>query len=85
MLCGLLPATSGHVIIDGIDFKPAYTNDIKKRVGYMSQRFTLYNDLSVVENLDFAAALRGVAREIFDAAGSFAGFYRMESQFENGC
>lgn len=65
VLCGLLPATSGRVIIDGIDFKPAYTNDIKKRVGYMSQRFTLYNDLSVVENLDFAAALREVSREIY--------------------
>ena len=62
VLCGVLPATSGRVIIDGIEFLPQYTNDIKRRVGYMSQQFTLYNDLSVSENFDFAAALRGIAR-----------------------
>ncbi len=57
VLCGLLPASSGSVIIDGITFVPGRENDIKRRVGYMSQRFTLYNDLSVGENFDFAAAL----------------------------
>ena len=33
VLCGLLPATDGRVIIDGIEFQPQYANDIKRRVG----------------------------------------------------
>ena len=65
VLCGLLPATNGRVIIDGIEFLHVNTNDIKQRVGYMSQRFTLYNDLSVGENFDFAASLRGVEHSTY--------------------
>lgn len=73
VLCGLLPPTSGHVSIEGITFADGVER-IKARVGYMSQRFTLYEDLTVAENLDFAAALRKLApnyylqrrREILD-------------------
>jgi ABC-2 type transport system ATP-binding protein len=57
VLCGLLKPTSGEIKIAGLNphdgLKP-----IKKKVGYMSQRFTLYNDLSVEENIAFAASLR---------------------------
>lgn len=60
VLCGLLPASSGTVIIDGQHFVPGRENVIKQRVGYMSQRFTLYDDLSVGENFDFAASLRNI-------------------------
>ena len=67
VLCGLLPATNGRVIIDGIEFQPQYANDIKRRVGYMSQRFTLYEDLSVGENFDFVAALRSVEHGVYVA------------------
>lgn len=67
VLCGLLPATDGRVIIDGIEFQPQYANDIKRRVGYMSQRFTLYEDLSVGENFDFVAALRSVEHGVYVA------------------
>ncbi len=65
VLCGLLPASSGHVCIDGINFIRGRENLIKQRVGYMSQRFTLYNELSVGENFDFAAALHGVPENLY--------------------
>lgn len=60
VLCGLLPASSGVVIIDDVLFIKGRENDVKKRVGYMSQRFTLYDDLSVKENFDFAASLHSL-------------------------
>ncbi len=60
VLCGLLPASRGDVTIYGHKFVPGQENVIKQMVGYMSQRFTLYNELSVRENFDFAASLRGL-------------------------
>lgn len=63
VLCGLLPGSRGRVVIDGAEFVAGRENIIKQKVGYMSQRFTLYDGLSVKENFDFAAALRGLSRE----------------------
>ncbi len=57
MLCGLLAPTSGSALVGGLGFEDG-GRGIKKIVGYMSQKFTLYNDLTVGENLDFAAGLR---------------------------
>ncbi len=57
MLCGLLVPTSGSALVGGLGFGDG-GQGIKKIVGYMSQKFTLYNDLTVGENLDFAAGLR---------------------------
>jgi len=57
MLCGLLVPTSGSALVGGLGFEDG-GQGIKKLVGYMSQKFTLYNDLTVGENLDFAAGLR---------------------------
>ena len=57
MLCGLLSPTSGSALVGGLGFEDGGWG-IKKIVGYMSQKFTLYNDLTVGENLDFAAGLR---------------------------
>ncbi len=65
VLCGLLRATNGRVVIDGIEFVPGAENDIKQKVGYMSQRFTLYDELSIAENFDFAAALRQIPHNIY--------------------
>lgn len=59
VLTGLLPPTSGHVHVAGLTFEDG-GRAIKSRVGYMSQRFTLYNDLTVAENLSFAAGLRKI-------------------------
>ncbi|BAU48340.1 multidrug ABC transporter ATP-binding protein [Sulfurifustis variabilis] len=57
VLCGLLPPTSGSVTVAGVGFETGEMG-IKRRVGYMSQKFTLYDDLTVEENLSFIAALR---------------------------
>lgn len=56
-LCGLLVPTSGQVRVAGLGFEDG-GQAIKSRVGYMSQRFTLYEDLSVEENLAFTGGLR---------------------------
>ncbi|MBV9079831.1 MAG: ABC transporter ATP-binding protein [Elusimicrobia bacterium] len=59
VLCGLLIPTAGHVSVAGLALdSPAGGEAVKRRVGYMSQRFTLYSDLTVDENLEFAARLR---------------------------
>jgi len=64
MLTGLLPPTSGEVAVAGID-AIADPEGVRRRIGYMSQRFGLYDDLSVEENFRFYAGLyglRGAAR-----------------------
>lgn len=64
VLCGLLPPTSGDVWVAGAQYRDG-EQAIKANVGYMSQKFTLYNDLSVQENLDFAASLRRIDPKIY--------------------
>jgi len=59
MLCGLLTPDSGQGTCLGFDIR-ADADKIKRRVGYMTQRFSLYQDLSVRENLEFVARLYGV-------------------------
>ena len=59
MLCGILAPTSGLMFVDGhnVEKEP---DTIRSKIGYMSQDFTLYRDMSVEENIDFMADLRGV-------------------------
>src|SRR6476659_5662932 len=52
MLCGLLQSTSGTATVAGFDINRE-PEKIKERIGYMSQRFSLYDDLSVTENINF--------------------------------
>ena len=59
MLCGLLTPDSGEGKCLGYDIRRE-ADKIKRRVGYMTQRFSLYQDLSVRENLEFVARLYGV-------------------------
>jgi ABC-2 type transport system ATP-binding protein len=65
MLCGLLTPDSGEGTCLGYDIRRE-AHRIKRRVGYMTQRFSLYQDLSVRENLEFVARLYGIP----DARGS---------------
>lgn len=64
MLCGLLPLTEGEAAVDGLDLR-TQRSAVKRRIGYMSQRFSLYADLTVGENLELFAGLYGVAGEHF--------------------
>ncbi len=61
MLCGALPPSGGRVTIDGIDLQRD-PDAVRARIGYMPQRFSLYTDLSVRENLEFYADLFEVPR-----------------------
>lgn len=65
MLCGLLPPTSGDATVVGCDIRKD-AELLRKRIGYMSQRFGLYGELTVRENCRFYASLyglRGAGRE----------------------
>ena len=60
MLCGLLPASSGTLHVAGVDLRTA-TASARARIGYVSQKFSLYGSLSVRQNLSFFAASYGLA------------------------
>jgi ABC-2 type transport system ATP-binding protein len=60
VLCGILPATSGMGTVLGLDVVRE-SEKIKTRIGYMSQKFSLYDDLTVNENLKFYAGVHGMS------------------------
>jgi len=61
MLCGLLLPTSGDISV--LDYRiPEQAEMLKRRIGYMTQKFSLYDDLTVRENLDFVAAVHEFTR-----------------------
>jgi ABC-2 type transport system ATP-binding protein len=62
MLCGLLEPSSGEVTLAG-DRGNVRSESVRRRVGYMSQKFSLYDDLTVIENLEFFAGVYGIPAE----------------------
>ena len=59
MLCGLMPATSGTLRVAGADLRTSRA-EARQKLGYVAQKFSLYGDLSVDENLDFFASAYGL-------------------------
>jgi ABC-2 type transport system ATP-binding protein len=65
MLCGILQPTSGDAIVGGHSVSKD-PDAVKKSIGYMSQRFSLYNDLTVEENINFFGGVYGLEGKKFE-------------------
>jgi ABC-2 type transport system ATP-binding protein len=63
MLCGLLPASSGDISLGG-ERGNLRSSELRRRIGYMSQKFTLYDDLTILQNLEFYSGIYGVPRRL---------------------
>jgi ABC-2 type transport system ATP-binding protein len=61
MLCGLLTPTSGKAIVGDLDVA-VQPEEVRRNIGYMSQKFSLYDDLTVEQNIDFFSGMYGVPR-----------------------
>jgi ABC-2 type transport system ATP-binding protein len=83
MLCGLLKPTSGTATVGGVDVSRD-PEGVKRRIGYMSQRFSLYESLTVDQNIRFFGGIYGLDRARLDARRRFvldmAGLHGREGQ-----
>jgi len=70
MLCGLLEPTGGTATVGGIDVR-SDPEGVKRRIGYMSQRFSLYESLTVDQNIRFFAGIYGLSGERLEARRRF--------------
>ena len=61
MLCGLLTPNAGEIVVLGLPI-PERAEALKRRIGYMTQKFSLFEDLTVRENLEFMATVQGLPR-----------------------
>jgi ABC-2 type transport system ATP-binding protein len=71
MLCGLLPPSDGRARVAGADVR-SETQRLRARIGYMSQRFSLYSDLTAAENMAFFASAYGLPRRARREAQAWA-------------
>ncbi|MFA5143625.1 MAG: ABC transporter ATP-binding protein [Candidatus Omnitrophota bacterium] len=82
MLCGIIPPTSGSGQVGGFDIIKEH-HKIKECIGYMSQKFSLYNDLTIGENIDFYSGIYKIPakdkRSRFEETVKTAGLEGMES------
>jgi len=62
IICGVYKASEGSVIVDGLNLSK-HVEKVRKKIGYMSQKFTLYEDLSVDENIRFYANIYGLKKD----------------------
>jgi ABC-2 type transport system ATP-binding protein len=66
MLCGLLIPTTGKASVAGFDVYKQ-TEQIKQNIGYMSQKFSLYDDLTINENVEFYGGIYGLSRDMINS------------------
>jgi ABC-2 type transport system ATP-binding protein len=66
MLCGLLDPTSGSATVGGFDIR-RQPEGVKRVIGYMSQKFSLYEDLTVIENIRFFGGAYGLAKKAIES------------------
>ena len=71
MLCGILAPTSGTAVVHGFDVA-RQPDRVKERIGYMSQKFSLYPDLTVAENIRFYGGIYGLSHEQIRERGAWA-------------
>ncbi len=71
MLCGLLQSTSGTASVAGFDINTA-PDEIKKNIGYMSQKFSLYDDITCMENIQFWGGIYGLSDAKIEERGKWA-------------
>ncbi|MBE2279570.1 MAG: ABC transporter ATP-binding protein [Ignavibacteriaceae bacterium] len=71
MMCGLLEPTSGDAIVSGYSVTKD-TENVKKNIGYMSQKFSLYDDLTISENIDFFAGVYGLRGNVLNERKKWA-------------
>jgi len=65
MLCGILAPSSGQATVTGYNIYNQ-TEQIKKNIGYMSQKFSLYDDLTISENIDFFGGIYGLSNQVLE-------------------
>ncbi len=70
VLCGLMAPTAGRAVVGGFDVS-LHPEEVKRRIGYMSQKFSLYDDMTVKENIEFFGGVYGVPAEKFPARLEF--------------
>jgi ABC-2 type transport system ATP-binding protein len=70
MLCGLLTPTSGTALVGGVDVS-SHPEEVKRSIGYMSQKFSLYEALTVDQNIEFFGGIYGLSRERMEARRKF--------------
>lgn len=91
MLCGLFPPTAGRAEVAGYDIA-THPRQVKGKIGYMSQLFSLYQDLTVEQNLDFYGSIYGLGRKekaikkkwIIELAGLHGKEKYLVSEFSGG-
>ncbi|MDQ7093157.1 ABC transporter ATP-binding protein [Desulfosporosinus sp. PR] len=91
MVCGVLVPTEGRATVLGFDVK-TQPEEIKQRIGYMSQKFSLYDDLTVAENLDFYAGVynlrgkqaRSQKERVIERIGLFERTHQIVSSLSGG-